>query len=392
MGVSAIDAYLSLLAYAFGTLAWIHASLFSGHQTAASLAFCSFAALWSLGRSPETSLWPWLGAGLLAGLGALSDYLCGWAALVLAVYAWRQGRCWRQRAAFFCGLGLCLALLAAYDTACFAAPWRLSYARMGPAFGEGWRQGLLGFGLPVPANLLRLLFSPARGLFFTMPVLLMALPGFAALYRRAQGRRDEFWVLAAISLGVLFANAGFYGWHGGWSFGPRYLVCALPFLALPMAFAMDRRWIVPLGLLSLLQVLAAQAVTPHTPQYIVNPVIECLLPLARHGYWADSLGSCRLLPGAWSLAPVLVVTLGLAWLGRPAAEGEGARACRGWRVLYAAACLGVPAALAWTRSASPAAVHNYNAKLIEDAAAVAPSEELRQGALQEHRLAAGALR
>ena len=160
-------------------------------KTAASLAFCSFALLWRLGQRHGSSGWPWLGAGLLAGLAALSDYLCGWVALVLAAYAWRRGRSWQTRTAFLLGVGLCLALLAAYDTACFGLPWRLSYARLGPGFGENWRQGFLGIGLPRPVTLLRLLFSPSRGLFFIMPVLLMALPGFAALYGRGKGRRNE---------------------------------------------------------------------------------------------------------------------------------------------------------------------------------------------------------
>lgn len=391
MGVAALDAYLALLAYAFGTLAWVHASLFSGHQTAASLAFCSFAVLWRLGQRPETSGWPWLGAGLLAGLAALSDYLCGWAALALAAYAWRRGRSWQTRAAFLSGLGLCGALLAAYDTACFGLPWRLSYARLGPGFGEISRHASLGIGLPQPVSLLRLLLSPSRGLFFIMPVLLMALPGFAALYRRGEEHRDEFWLLAVIAFGVLWANAGYYGWHGGWSFGPRYMVCALPFLAFPMAFALDRWWIIPLWALSFLQILAAQAVMPHTPLYIDNPIIECLLPLGHYGYWADSLGVHRLLPGAWSLAPGLAVMLGLAWLGRPAAHGHGVPASRVWRALYSAACVGVLAALAGVRSPAPATVHRYNAKLLEDAAQALPVERLRQGAAEEHRLAGDGL-
>jgi hypothetical protein len=386
MGVSALDAYLAVLAYAFGTLAWLHASLFSGHQTAASLAFCSFAVLWRLGPRQGSSGWPWLGAGLLAGLAALSDYLCGWIALALAVYAWRRGRSWQMRAAFLLGLGLCLFLLAAYDTACFGLPWRLSYALMGPGFGENWRQGFLGVALPRPANLLRLLFSPSRGLFFIMPVLLMALPGFAALHRRGEGRRDEFWLLAVAVCGVLLANAGFYAWHGGWSFGPRYMVCALPFLAFPMAFALDRRWLIPLGTLSLLQNLAAQAVMPHTPSYIENPIVECLLPLLHYGYWAENLGAARFLPGAWSLAPGLAVMLGLAWLGRPAARDSGAAVSRGWRVLYGAFCAGVPAALLCVRSPAPAAVHRYNAKLLEDAAQAAFSPTLARGAAEERRL------
>ena len=72
------------------------------------------------------------------------------------------------------------------------------------------------------------------------------------------------------------------------------MVCVLPFLAFPMAFALDRLRSLPLWTLSLLQILAAQAVMPHTPSCIENPIVECLLPLLHYGYWADNLGATRL--------------------------------------------------------------------------------------------------
>src|SRR5581483_7608450 len=63
MGAAEGNAFLAVLIYALGTLAWVHATLFSGHQTAASLALFSFAACWRLARKSNEQMWRWLGAG-----------------------------------------------------------------------------------------------------------------------------------------------------------------------------------------------------------------------------------------------------------------------------------------------------------------------------------------
>lgn len=39
---------------------------------------------------------------------------------------------------------------------------------------------------------------------------------------------------------VFFVNITFSGWHGGYTIAPRYLIPALPFLALPLVFSFER--------------------------------------------------------------------------------------------------------------------------------------------------------
>ncbi len=87
------------------------------------------------------------------------------------------------------------------------------------------------------------LFSPARGLFFFTPILLVLLLALAWGWRALDGRQRR---LAKLSLGVVLAHwhlvSSFRPWTGGASFGPRLFTDLLPwFLVLgAMAVAATR--------------------------------------------------------------------------------------------------------------------------------------------------------
>ena len=122
-----------------------------------------------------------------------------------------------------------------------------------------------------------------------MPVFLFAVAGLVVMWRERHDLRAEWWVITSVSVGYLLINAGFYGWHGGWAHGPRYLVPMFPFLLLPMVFAPLRGW--PFGLAlaaSVAQVAPGVAAFAYTPQNIVNPLRDMVLPLMRHGYLAEN--------------------------------------------------------------------------------------------------------
>jgi hypothetical protein len=256
-----------VLAYGFGSIALIHAGMFSGHGMAGAFGFFGFVALIrlkeesSLSLSETVNLSPYpnkkgdisqdpvrtkskkcgiafatLG-GLSTGLGALCDYTAMYIAVVLSIYAFIVHIPVRNRLAFISGGVLCVILLGAYNWHCFGSPFTFSYAtQMTREFAEQSKQGFLGITLPKTGPLIALLFSPSRGLFAIMPVFLFSLLG---LWHMLQGRslRIEAVVILVVFLGYLMINAGFYGWHGGWAYGPRYLVPILPFLAVPLVFA-----------------------------------------------------------------------------------------------------------------------------------------------------------
>lgn len=375
LGAASSAAFLAVLGFALGTPAWLHAAQFSGHETAGALALASFAACRALSAQRRGSAAAWLGAGLLAGLAALCEFQAGWLALVVAAYAAFRAPDRRARAAFAAGGAACAALLLAYDRACFGSWWTVSYARQGAAFADSARVGFVGVSFPEPVAAAKLLFSPSRGLFFVSPVLLPALPGFAALFRRREIRAEAL-ALAAACAGAFAINAGYSNWHAGWSFGPRYLVSALPFLTVAAAFAPVGAWFAPLFALSFAQNAAAQFVTPYCPQYFANPVVESLWPLSRAGYAADSLGTLFGLGALGAVAVFAAACAGIAAWGRPRG-GAPRRPAPIWAAVYGTACAAILAGLAFARSPNADAVRVTNAKLLSDFEDARPSARAR---------------
>ncbi len=215
------------------------------------------------------------------------------------------------------------------------------------------------FSTPLWRGLAGLLISPGKGLFLYSPILLAALAGLPALFRRDRAT-------ALLSLGVAIAfpllYAGWFMWWGGWSWGPRFLVPSLPFLCLFLAPVVEwalhpGRWwamvllVVLVLVSSLMQVLG---VAVDFNQYLlqlyqrgldsgqINFQVE-LSPIL--GHWAllrnamAAAGSAGQLDLAWArdlvggidglrlLWPLLLCLAALLgwWLGSKTTERKGPR-------------------------------------------------------------------
>ena len=142
-----------------------------------------------------------------------------------------------------------------YHTVCFGSPFALPFSFKVAAIEGTVSGGSSALGgktslLPNPAWLAELLFGTKRGLLFTQPWLLLCavLPFFWKIPELRLRRLHHF---AVMSLAILvFENAGFPGWHGGGSPGPRYLSAALPLfgLFLPHLFqVLPKTWKLLLG-------------------------------------------------------------------------------------------------------------------------------------------------
>ena len=128
---------------------------------------------------------------------------------------------------------------------------------------------------------LSVLFSE-KGLAVVAPLAVVALAGLPLLWRA--GRRAEAAVCGVVPLLFVAYNAAYYLPFGGQGPGPRFLVPALPFLALPLALALKARpvTVVVLGLGSTLVMALATITDPLTG--------------AEHGIgaWLDELRSSSL--------------------------------------------------------------------------------------------------
>jgi hypothetical protein len=88
------------------------------------------------------------------------------------------------------------------------------------------------------------------------PILVAAVAGLIVLFRT---HRREALVCSAVGTGFLFLEFGYFLPYGGISPGPRFLVPALPFLALGLAPMFERHRI-PTTALALVSIIASTAV------------------------------------------------------------------------------------------------------------------------------------
>jgi hypothetical protein len=87
-------------------------------------------------------------------------------------------------------------------------------------FGGNLYEGLRGF-----------LIDPQKSVFLHFPLLLLAV-----FYWRAFHREHSFeaWFILLAFVPILIVYASTISWRGNWSYGPRYLVFAMPVLCLPV--------------------------------------------------------------------------------------------------------------------------------------------------------------
>jgi hypothetical protein len=107
----------------------------------------------------------------------------------------------------------------------------LDLARFGDVFQTGYHTAFdKGFSLPLVKGLWWNLASPYRSIFLYAPAVLIFAFGLREFMRK---RRGEAYLLIAIIVYVFLMYSGWWAWHGGWCWGPRFLLPVLPLLLLP---------------------------------------------------------------------------------------------------------------------------------------------------------------
>jgi hypothetical protein len=221
---------------------------------------------------------------------------------VLGVATWVAGaRSWQAALRFCVALMPAVIVTAGYNTLRFGAPWRTGYF-------------FATFNHPLVAGLYGLLFSPAAGLFIYVPLLPLALVGLYLAMRRLP-------LLAATALVLLglriLVYAVWFGWSAYWAWGPRYLVPAMPLLAVGL-IEVCRRWsglhlgvkaavAFALGLSGVVQVVGAAIGYEHAAMF--SALLRAHPPVLGPGFVLDeSLPSTQAVWDRilfdWSLWPI----------------------------------------------------------------------------------------
>ena len=308
-----------------GTLLLPFATLYFDHVLSAALGFAAFAvAFWQ--RETTGSRWWLAAAGLLAGLAVAVEFPLGIVAVVLCLYAAAGAGPFARAALYAAGVAVGLVPLATYNWWAFGSPWKLAYtnALTAPA-GSGTPsvgandEGFYGVGAPDPRAALSLLVSE-KGLLVVTPLAIVALLGLPLAWRA--GRRLEALVCGAIPALFLTYNAAYYLPFGGQGPGPRFLVPALPFLALPLGFALRARPLVVAGV-GLLSASVMALATITGPLTGVEYSIDTWLERLGDGTVVETVSGRAGVEPAWvaalPFAVLLAVALGVALARLPLA-------------------------------------------------------------------------
>jgi hypothetical protein len=239
---------LSSLALGLGTLLLPFSVQLMGHVLGALLLFGAFLLLWRERRGP-----PSLGfvgaAGLLTGLAVTVEYPMAFGGVAVGIYcvsrAGRQVGQFLARGTSFAVGGLVGSLpVGLYNNWAFGNPGTMSYSAAVATQGRTGHEklglndtGFFGIGVPQPHNLIELLLAP-RGLLTCTPIVLAALWGVGVMYR--SGHRAEARTIFGIAAIYLLYVSGYWLPFGGGTPGPRFLIPALPFIALGLPFAFKR--------------------------------------------------------------------------------------------------------------------------------------------------------
>ncbi len=133
-----------------------------------------------------------------------------------ALWSWPR-QVWLPLFAFVLPLAVAGYGLIQFNLSRYGAPLNTGYLP-NETFSATWWDGLTGQ-----------LVSPGRGLLLYCPILLLSLGGAIAYTRRF--RAEGLLALAVILIHLLLYGKWFM-WHGGYAWGPRFLIPTLPFWAL----------------------------------------------------------------------------------------------------------------------------------------------------------------
>jgi hypothetical protein len=215
LGAQGTVAFIAAIGYAFGTIVLAYGRTFFADPLLAFLA-----ALGTLDAITRRGGWRPAAVAALAVLAKPTGIVVG--PTVAAYHLWRREV--RPAVASLAGSVVGFGVYAAYNAMRFGNPL---------TFGQRWD----GFTLCcIPQALAGLAISPGRGLLWYAPIAALGLVVTLARLRRA----PHLALVAGVFFGFLGLHAVWGQWQGGWSWGPRLLLPAVPGLVAAAALAPRR--------------------------------------------------------------------------------------------------------------------------------------------------------
>jgi hypothetical protein len=302
--------------------AFPYANAFYGHQLSAALLFAAFYLIFS--SKHDLTRWKLLLAGFLMGYSVVTEYPSILIVAILCVYTIyylnKAKMILRMGWLFLSSSVLALGLFA-YNTIVFGGPLVIGYD-----YSTLWENqhhtGFMSLTMPHLSAVWGITFSPFRGLFFYSPILLLSIIGLYYWWR-SKKFLPELLVVFCSFVSIFLFNSASIMWWGGFSVGPRYLLPALPFIAIPAIFTIMSWKNIPWAkiiyvVLTLWSLTATWGLTIAGQSYpsdtISNPLLDYAWPNWLAGNIARNLGTILKLKGVWSLAPLLIILLCLAAL------------------------------------------------------------------------------
>ena len=303
---------LSLASLLFATPLFIYSLLFFSHIFAAVVLYFAFRVIYD-----QRYVLPWhaLIGGALCGVAVISEFTAVFPAAVFGIgllFADKRERL--KRPIYFLLGGLPSALLLAwYNYALFASPFSMSYAHESfPEWAEVAGRGVFGIGWPSFSNLYLLLLSPSRGLFFAAPILVLSVAAFFT-------SRDAFTVRHRVKIAAIVVTflilSGHGAAHGGWAFGPRYLIIVIPLMLDSFfdaeTYEMSNLWQGLLFGISFIFCTLPILTFPFAPPEFSQPYRDFWMYfLTSEGWFAPNLGNVVGVPtGFWAMLPVFAMFL-----------------------------------------------------------------------------------
>ena len=227
-------------------------------------------------------------AGALAGLGVAAEYETGIVLAVLLVVAIRGAR--RRAGWFAAGAAVPLLVLAWYDTAAFGRPWHTAHAYYATA---AIRHQIVGYTRPGWRGIDATLFGSHSLLLTNAIVLIAVAAALIALRAPDAATRRHAAVALAVAVPYLALCIVWKGTPALEEPGPRYMIPALPFLAVPLAATWARVRPVALVAMGVSGVVAVGAATTHILTAKQQAVLPAMVHRITHG---------EFLPTVWSMA------------------------------------------------------------------------------------------